>query len=526
MIELSEDYVARKGPLLEANICIVGAGAAGIAMARRLVNQGKKGILLLESSAHDEPGPVSNEHLEVLRRFGTYPPEAGMDREHRWEDKIAQPLYQGKESSALESIDPKFLSESRIKAYGGTTNCWGGWTRPLGAIDLDRTDLGPDNAWPIDRNALNYDLAMEYCSLPAEVGVERYDEPAFWKDKTYVKIDFMPVDTLPSAQLKNVMFLLMNQSRWDFQSVYGPELEGAKEEECLVLRNSNVRVVEPSARGNSVDHLYVSAIQGGTKGLDFKVKANAYVLATGGTEVARLLLHSAPGGLGNASGFLGRTFMVHVLNTEIASFGGGRTPVSDDIFHLYSEQSEVNIGEHRPDLFCALAPTDATLRSEGMRNFRAIIRFDSKDPPLGKIDLNWEQTPNRESRVTLDGGKDSLFGDPLPLLDWRTTAEDAARNPRQAIDMVAAALSQLGYLQTLQVKEPLINWPGDHHMGATRMSARAEDGYVNADCRAHEVDNLYIAGSSVFPTVGYANPTLTIVGLALRLADHLARTTN
>jgi choline dehydrogenase-like flavoprotein len=59
-------------------------------------------------------------------------------------------------------------------------------------------------------------------------------------------------------------------------------------------------------------------------------------------------------------------------------------------------------------------------------------------------------------------------------------------------------------------------------MGATRMSDKPNEGYVNADCRAHEINNLYIASTSVFPTVGYANPTLTLVGLALRLADHLA----
>ena len=62
---------------------------------------------------------------------------------------------------------------------------------------------------------------------------------------------------------------------------------------------------------------------------------------------------------------------------------------------------------------------------------------------------------------------------------------------------------------------------GDHHMGALRMSAAAEDGIVDINSRLHSVDNLYIAGSAVFPTGGYANPTLTIVALALRLADHL-----
>ena len=63
--------------------------------------------------------------------------------------------------------------------------------------------------------------------------------------------------------------------------------------------------------------------------------------------------------------------------------------------------------------------------------------------------------------------------------------------------------------------------PGDHHMGALRMSAAPCDGIVDPNCKVHTVDNLFIAGSSVFPTSGHANPTLALVALALRLADHL-----
>jgi choline dehydrogenase-like flavoprotein len=72
------------------------------------------------------------------------------------------------------------------------------------------------------------------------------------------------------------------------------------------------------------------------------------------------------------------------------------------------------------------------------------------------------------------------------------------------------------------------NWPnsmtgGKHHMGTTRMHSNPKYGVVDADCRVHSVANLYVAGSSVFPTCGFVNPTLTIVALAIRLADHLKR---
>ena len=85
----------------------------------------------------------------------------------------------------------------------------------------------------------------------------------------------------------------------------------------------------------------------------------------------------------------------------------------------------------------------------------------------------------------------------------------------------------LGRLQVL-VEDDEFTWPaelggGRHHMGTTRMHADPKRGVVDANCRVHDVENLYVAGSSVFPTSGAANPTLTLVALALRLADHLAK---
>jgi choline dehydrogenase-like flavoprotein len=63
---------------------------------------------------------------------------------------------------------------------------------------------------------------------------------------------------------------------------------------------------------------------------------------------------------------------------------------------------------------------------------------------------------------------------------------------------------------------------GKHHMGTTRMAADPRHGVVDRDCRVHGTDNLYIGGSSVFPTTGHANPTYTLTQLALRLGDHIA----
>lgn len=160
-------------------------------------------------------------------------------------------------------------------------------------------------------------------------------------------------------------------------------------------------------------------------------------------------------------------------------------------------------------------PTDETLVADQLGNFRALVDFNS-----GNINLNWEQIPNPNSRITLGPTRD-MFGDPVALLDWNTTAFDE-RTARTALKLTVDELKRLGYA-TDGGGNPVITAPGDHHMGATRMSSDPRNGYVDADCRSHEIANLYVSSSSVFVTGGVSNPTLTIIALAVRLADHLAR---
>jgi choline dehydrogenase-like flavoprotein len=181
-----------------------------------------------------------------------------------------------------------------------------------------------------------------------------------------------------------------------------------------------------------------------------------------------------------------------------------------------------------------LTPTAAAMRREKIGNFRIILRFS----PGGReamVNINWEQVPNEDSRLTLDHAiADPLFGQPVSRLDWRMTDADK-RTAQRGLALTEAYLRSKGassFKMLTDVSGGAERWTlppspyalatGDHHMGATRMSARPQEGVVNADSRLHGVKNLYIAGCSVFPTGGYANPTLTIVALALRLADHLA----
>jgi choline dehydrogenase-like flavoprotein len=504
-----------------ADICIVGTGAAGITLAHKLLQmQTGKSILVLESANLDSFGLMSEAHMRILREYGTYPPQimaqAGLVAGHRGYDPVAEHLYEGVESSEMAALDPAFLTRSRLRAYGGTTNCWGGWTRPLSRIDFQRVELGMP--WPITGEALYqagyYDEAMHYCSLPP-VGVDRYDQEDFWL-ATVQNIQFLDLQQA-GGKLVNAVFLAVNQQRLDFQTVWGPALEAADAEACTVLRNANVRFVGSNAGSRSVSHLFGSTIENDAHGRNFTVRADRYVLATGGIEVPRLLLSSAAsGGFTADNDNLGRYFQIHPLNNSYATFERGPNQPTNNMINLYQTESTVPIGTYRAGMFATLAPADGALVDLKLRNFRARVYFSS-----GVINMNWEQAPNADSRVLLSLEKDRFWGDPLTRLNWQTLPVDE-ETPATGLALIAGALERLGYGRNFKHTGPTIAAPGDHHMGTARMADSRENGYVDANCQVFGADNLFIASSAVFTTSGYANPTLSIVALAARLADYLA----
>jgi choline dehydrogenase-like flavoprotein len=134
-----------------------------------------------------------------------------------------------------------------------------------------------------------------------------------------------------------------------------------------------------------------------------------------------------------------------------------------------------------------------------------------------------EQAPNPDSRITLGNDRDR-YGVPRPVLDWRMTSADL-ESIRRSEDLIAAELELAGFgriERRLNEEDPPVVFEGNHHhMGTTRMHPDPKRGVVDADGRVHGVRNLYVTGTSVFPTGGYINPTYTVVALAIRLGDHL-----
>lgn len=501
------------------DLCIVGAGAAGIAMAQRLAKSSLKVILLVSGGPGDRTAP-------------------DIDR---------QSLYHGTTGSFLRKVDPVFLHRSRLNMYGGTTNHFGFWARPLDPIDFLPRPGFRDSAWPFAFDELKayYTDAHHF----GQFGPLNYDDMSFWEDVLYGRcFDPLPADRMTGA----IMRAQYEANLHDFQAQFRDQLKSARN--LTVLFNAHLLDIASDGEGRHVSELNCSTIVAGGRGNSFKVCAQVYTLACGGIENARLLQLS--GNLGNNKrDQLGRGFMVHPLLTNAASVRFGQV-IPTDVRNFFREQQirlkppqdDGGAYQHmatplvNPELvfeyltfnaWGVLVPKPAALREEGIGNFRVILNFGA-DRASAVVNLNWEQTPNEESRIRLDYDRmDPIFGQPVAHVDWRLNDTDK-RSARRALEITLDYLVQHGAVShemITDVSGGAEDWTlpphagaletGDHHMGALRMSTAPEEGIVDPNSRLHRVDNLYIAGSAVFPTGGYANPTLTIVALALRLADHL-----
>ena len=518
-MDLSSEQVPAGTTLRDYDVCIVGAGAAGLSLARRLVGTHQK-VLLLAAGLPDEKG---------------LPPS------------FRQKVYGGTVGEFLGKVDPLFLRRSRLHMFGGTTNHFGFWSRPLDEADFQPRLGYRDASWPFPLAELTpyYRDAMDY----GRYGPFNFADMPFWERTLFGK------NFPPSAEdeLAVAIFHAQYEERYhDFQLRVGDALTAASN--VTVLFNANLLQIESTPDQSHVASLVCASIVGGKEGHRFGVQANRYVLAMGGIETVRVLKLS--GDLGNNKrDHLGRGFMVHPLITTIAEVEFDK-PVAAEVRNLYRDQqvrlkspespAEDYVHDTAPlvdprllfkhhvfNAWGVLVPTPETLAAENIGNFRVIVRFNPEGN-RAELNINWEQVPNEDSRITLDTQEvDPVFKQPVTRLEWRLREEDK-RTPVRAMALCEAYLRRHGashFRLTTDLSGGADDWTfgrtenalatGDHHMGALRMSASPDDGIVNAESRFHFVDNLYTAGCGQFPTSGFANPTLTIVALALRLADHL-----
>jgi choline dehydrogenase-like flavoprotein len=515
---------------IETEVCIVGAGTAGIALAREFID--------------------NDFRVGIFESGGLEP------------DKETQHLYWG-ENIGL----PYFpLDIARARYLGGSTNRWhvaiggnqlGARMRPLDPIDFEKRDWIPFSGWPFKKSHLDpfYDRAQSICKInPPTFKLEDWEDPA--------KFSRLPLN---EKHIETVIFKF--GSRDPFIYEYIKELRRA--ENISVYLHANVTEIETDPEGNYVKRLRIECLQGSK----FWVSARIFVLAAGGIEAPRLLLLSEKtenGGLGNQGGLVGKFFMEH-----LHFWSGVFVPSTPDLFNdtvLYNDIQTIN----DVSIIGKLAFTEETMRREKLVNhciqliprvelqsylhqfvslpsetakhihsrrsdsfsllsnrikvvstkFRRLgSRLTKGRVKLFHLANMTEQIPNPESCVTLGDECDKL-GKRRVKLNWQVTRDDIVSAVRAheilARELGAAGLGRL-YLTLTNQRLPGNLHGGYHHMGTTRMHSSPKQGVVDENCLVHGTSNLFIAGPSVFPTVGYANPVLTIVALTVRLADRIKR---
>ena len=497
---------------LSFDICILGAGAAGITLARELAK---------------------------------HPFKVGLVESGGFEPDRAQELYDGETSGSIPG-DLRYLITSRMRWFGGTTNIWTGWCRPLDELDFETRPWVTHSGWPMSRAELEpfYERATDLC----EIDSFHYtpEQLASEKSTNWLRSE---------ANLRSRFFHFSPPTR--FGALYRSELVSSRS--VTLLLHANILSLEVDNSGRQVK----SVIASGLSGPSFRIQARFFVLACGGIENARLLLVSnsvLKNGIGNQNDLVGRFFMEHPHITRAkALFWTG-----DETLRAYEGKADSLLFRNR--IRAVLSPTEHLQRQKQILNFSLVIEkklnvpktrtsFADKIRQLDRerrsdvssrsqvsareIEIRIEQAPDPENRVVLSSVRDT-FGMNRAKLFWRMNELDR-RTVEEALNVIALELgaSGLGRVKALNGNYTQPSWffdrnapfDGDrdaqlvlwhHHMGTTRMDSSEKRGVVDTNCQVHGLTNLFIAGSSVFTTSGSANPTLTIIALALRLADHLS----
>lgn len=516
-----------------AEVCVIGAGAAGISLTRRLRRAGRS-VCLLEAGSLD------------------YEPET---QELNAGANLGLPYYD--------------LVDARLRFFGGTTNIWGGRCVPLEPIDFAHRPWVRHSGWPI-----RYEELLPYyeaANRDLDLGEPVYDErlwpaigqrpPALAADKIITR--FWRFDTVKERFNARRCRDLIDDSR------------------VQVLTHANVVHLQANRNASALEHVVVKTLAGRT----LTVRADAFVLACGGIENPRLLLAANDverAGIGNRHDLVGRFFMEH----QHGRAGRVQTPHAFQLWNLFRKRRP---GRGQPPVAPLLLPAPELQAERGILNTALTFKLQ-RDPSRGLLASDrlyrrlkhqlppdrsrrrlWhlyrdargtlqrtvkpllerarsraglrelylmvraEPAPNPDSRVKLDHERDRL-GVPKAQLRWALSRQDKA-TVAELMRTLDDEFRRLG-IGAVQRSDWLADedaaWPVDvtvgkhpiagyHHIGTTRMSDAPEHGVVDARCRVHGYGNLYVAGSSVFPTAGWANPTLTIVALAYRLADELDR---
>jgi choline dehydrogenase-like flavoprotein len=535
-----------EGPLPPSDVCVIGAGPAGITLALDLAERGLS-VTLLESG-----------------RFKA--------------DAATQALNAGEVADAQLHSPP---DRYRLRQLGGASAIWGGRCMPMDALDFQARPQVPLSGWPIGLEDLLpfYERANQW----AEAGRYAYDTR-----------QALPGAAPLIAGFESTRILTDGLERFSCPTDFGRRYRRrlALSSRVRVLLGATVTRLQLAEDGRSLSSVLAESL----KHRRIVVRARATVLATGGLETARLLLASqdvARAGIGNAHDVVGRYYMCHIAGNvgqlqvagepsgvrhgyersaegiycrrrlQVAPAEQQRLGLANLVARLHfprisdpAHQSGVLSGLFLARRFIAYeyarrlhdAPPNAR---DGLRHVRNVLAdplqtsaflahwlrsrtlAERKFPSVilrnrsnaFSLEIHAEQRPLAASRVSLSAQRDAL-GLPRLRVDWRYDREDI-ESVRRSLDLMASEFeasrcARLSYCADT-LEEDLLRFGayGGHHLGTARMGTDRRSSVVDAHCQVHGVRNLFVAGSAVFATSSQANPTLTLLALALRLSAHL-----
>jgi choline dehydrogenase-like flavoprotein len=497
-----------------ADICIVGAGAAGITLAVELARKGKK-VLLLEGG-----GPIREDS--------------------------SQSLY----DSEIAGLPHRGIHTGRIRVKGGTTVRWGGQILELSPLDFSARTGIPESGWPFPKTELTsfYERALQ---LEGLANVERSDA-AVWRD---LKLPFTQFDALESYL-----------SRWC------PEPNFARLHHKALRTHPNIHLwlhanaVELITEGDATTGLRCRTLSG----IEATFHARRYIFCLGGIESCRFFLQPRAGGLPwNRSDLLGRHFQDHIdcnaagihphdlhqfhdLFDPIITRGFKYLPKLRLLPEVQQNLGTLNIGSTMAfeDTGKVRMQAKHTIRNllrgrisevtrDNLRHtakhipmllhqaWRYKIQRRAFAPPEVRIFLriHCEQEPTSQSSITLSDQRDPL-GLLRARLDWQIS-ERELETIRQYVVVAQRSLSSVA--DVIPDPDLLSGNPNfltrcddsNHHMGSMRMSTSDTTGVVDPNLLLYGLNNIYICSSAVFPCSGFSNPTHTVLALAVRLGDHL-----
>jgi len=469
--------------VLRADVAVVGAGLAGIDIARYLARRGVRVVLLESGRLEFDPA------IQELARVSF----------------AGKPLRTHETDSHISAyLPPMYRGYCRIRQFGGTTNVWTGKWRRFDPWDFKQRPWIPHSGWPI---ALD-DLLPFYRATAEDYCFGDFDAESdgmLMRDAR---------NLLAPAGLEPHLFY-WEKTPTRSGTRFFQELKRSPPVDVLLGANATEIVLE-----DDLEHVRAIRFQSLDR-RSFSVHATQFVLSTGGLEAPRLLLASNSQlvhGVGNAHDQVGRCYMDHPKDMQAKLRPG---PAIDHVLDGLQTQPRprfgISIAFSEQQQWALSLPNHAVyLRPDKASRAGAITHFALK--------LGVEQLPDPDSRVYLGAERDALDM-PRLVVDWRFTPQDHAglelllRELKKSFADIGLGELDFG-TKPLRLDDMM---DASHHMGTARMAADASSGVVDADCKVFGTDNLFVASSAVFATAHAYSPTFTILALARRIGAHIAQ---